>query len=84
MDATATEDVKIVDLQGGELAPGLTTFGSNLGLSEIKLEPSTEDGRVFDPLTMRVPSILGNTVVRAVDGLQFGGRNTLCVISYQF
>ncbi|KAJ7888524.1 hypothetical protein B0H13DRAFT_2252760 [Mycena leptocephala] len=77
MDAAAAGDVKIVDLQGGELAPGLTTFGSNLGLSEIKLEPSTEDGRVFDPLTMRVPSILGNTVVRAVDGLQFGGRNTL-------
>ncbi|KAF7342244.1 Composite domain of metallo-dependent hydrolase [Mycena venus] len=68
---------KVVDLKGGELAPGLTTFGSDLGLSEIMLEPSTTDGRVFDPLTMRVPKILGNTIVRAVDGLQFGGRNTL-------
>ncbi|KAJ7105170.1 hypothetical protein C8R44DRAFT_715403 [Mycena epipterygia] len=70
-------DAKVVDLMGGSLAPGLTTFGSDLGLSEIMLEPSTTDGRVFDPLTMQVPSILGDTVVRAVDGLQFGGRNTL-------
>ncbi|KAJ6497928.1 hypothetical protein DFH09DRAFT_1336809 [Mycena vulgaris] len=38
---------------------------------------STNDGPVFDPLTMRAPSILGDTVVRAVDELQFGGRNTL-------
>ncbi|KAJ7494939.1 hypothetical protein FB451DRAFT_1163676 [Mycena latifolia] len=69
--------VKVVDLHGGALAPGLTTFGSDLGLSEIMLESSTTDGPVFDPLTMAVPSILGHTVVRAVDGLQFGGRNTL-------
>ncbi|KAJ7452267.1 carbohydrate esterase family 9 protein [Mycena latifolia] len=67
----------VIDLMGGALAPGLTTFGSDLGLSEIKLEPSTTDGRVFDPLTMAVPGILGDTVVRAVDGLQFSGRNTL-------
>jgi hypothetical protein len=70
---------EVVDLHGGALAPGLTTFGSDLGLSEIMLEPSTTDGPVFDPLTMAVPSILGHTVVRAVDGLQFGGRNTLYV-----
>ncbi|KAK6996805.1 composite domain of metallo-dependent hydrolase, partial [Favolaschia claudopus] len=69
--------VVTVDLKGGELAPGLTTFGSDLGLSEIMLEASTTDGRVFDPLTMYVPEILKDTVVRAVDGLQFGGRNTL-------
>ncbi|KAJ7225059.1 hypothetical protein B0H12DRAFT_1328757 [Mycena haematopus] len=72
-----TAGTEVVDLQGGALAPGLTTFGSDLGLSEIMLEPSTTDGPVFDPLTMQVPSILGHTVVRAVDGLQFGGRNTL-------
>ncbi|KAJ7735556.1 hypothetical protein DFH07DRAFT_1065042 [Mycena maculata] len=67
----------VIDLMGGGLAPGLTTFGSDLGLSEIKLEPSTTDGPVFDPLTMQVPGILGDAVIRAVDGLQFGGRNTL-------
>ncbi|KAJ7448146.1 hypothetical protein FB451DRAFT_1289326 [Mycena latifolia] len=27
---------------------------------------------------MAVPGILGHTVIRAVDGLQFAGRNTLC------
>ncbi|KAJ7195756.1 hypothetical protein GGX14DRAFT_474307, partial [Mycena pura] len=68
----------VVDLRGGALAPGLTTFGSDLGLSEIKLEASTVDGPVFDPLAGPVPRILGDMVVRAVDGLQFGGRNTLC------
>jgi hypothetical protein len=71
--------VETVDLRGGALAPGLTSFGSDLGLSEIMLEPSTNDGPVFDPLTVVVPSILGHTTVRAVDGLQFGGRNTLYV-----
>ncbi|KAJ6512303.1 hypothetical protein DFH09DRAFT_1197532 [Mycena vulgaris] len=70
-------DAQIVNLMGGALAPGLTTFGSDLGLSEIMLEASTTDGPVFDALTMQVPKILGNSVVRAVDGLQFGGRNTL-------
>ncbi|KAJ6607174.1 hypothetical protein B0H10DRAFT_2073018 [Mycena sp. CBHHK59/15] len=70
-------DTEVVDLAGGALAPGLTTFGSDLGLSEIMLEPSTTDGPVFDPLTMRVPKILDSSVIRAIDGLQFGGRNTL-------
>ncbi|KAJ7150716.1 hypothetical protein C8R46DRAFT_1123967 [Mycena filopes] len=73
----AAGTTEVVDLRGGALAPGLTTFGSDLGLSEILLEPSTRDGPVFDPLTMRVPGVLGHAVIRAVDGLQFGGRNTL-------
>ncbi|KAJ7474692.1 hypothetical protein FB451DRAFT_274443 [Mycena latifolia] len=68
---------EVVDLQGGSLAPGLTSFGSNLGLSEISMEASTMDGPVFDPLTTLVPNILGHTVIRAVDGLQFGGRHAL-------
>ncbi|KAJ7448123.1 hypothetical protein FB451DRAFT_1411466 [Mycena latifolia] len=55
---------RVIDLTGGALAPGLT-------------HPSTTDGRVFDPLTTAVPSILRDTVVRAVDGLLFGSRNTL-------
>ncbi|KAJ7452299.1 hypothetical protein FB451DRAFT_1409451 [Mycena latifolia] len=69
-----TSDARNIDLMGGVLAPGLTTFGSDLGLSEIKLDPSMTDGRVFDPLTMAVPGILGDIIVRAVDGLQFAGR----------
>ncbi|KAG6895604.1 hypothetical protein C0992_000419, partial [Termitomyces sp. T32_za158] len=74
---------EIVDLQGGSLAPGLTTFGTHLGLVEILLEPSTSDGDVIDPLVAsRTGSELGlvggdESVIRAVDGLQFEGRNTL-------
>lgn len=70
---------EVVDLRDGSLAPGLTSFGSNLGLSEIAIESSTMDGPVFDPLTTQVPRILGHTVIRAVDGLQFGGRHALYV-----
>ncbi|KAJ7090098.1 hypothetical protein C8R44DRAFT_751081 [Mycena epipterygia] len=36
--------VEVIDLEGGALALGLTTFGSDFGLSEIMLEPSTTDG----------------------------------------
>ncbi|CAK5274361.1 unnamed protein product [Mycena citricolor] len=70
-------DIETVDLEGGSLSPGLTSFGTNLGLSEIEMEPSTMDGAVFDELRGPVPSILGHSVIRAVDGLQFGGRHAL-------
>lgn len=71
---------EFVDLEGGSLAPGLTSYGSPLGLVEILLEPSTNDGAVLDPLVDgNLPSVLGKdtAIVRAVDGLQFNGRNTL-------
>lgn len=70
---------EFIDLRGGSISPGLTTFGSPLGLVEIDAEASTNDGLVFDPLVDRVPSIVGGdaALVRAVDGLQFGGRNAL-------
>ncbi|KAF9014304.1 hypothetical protein BDQ17DRAFT_1386733 [Cyathus striatus] len=72
-------DIEEVDLEGGSISPGLTTYGSPIGLVEIRLEPSTNDGNVLDPLTGgNLPKIMGeDMVVRAVDGLQFGGRNTL-------
>ena len=71
---------EVVDLKGGSLAPGLTSYGSPLGLVEISLEPSTNDGTVLDPLVDgNLPSISGKdtAIIRAVDGLQFQGRNTL-------
>lgn len=82
-DMAETAEDLVIDLNGGSLAPALTTFGSPLGLMEIKSEPSTNDGNVWDPLTNGdPPSIIGNeTIIRAVDGLQFAGRNTLQVIS---
>ena len=77
--ASFADDGEIVDLKGGSIAPGLTTFGTALGLVEITGELSTQDGFVFDPLTQRIPSILGEetALIRAVDGLQFGTRDAL-------
>lgn len=71
---------EIVDLAGGSISPAMITFGTSLGLSEIKLEPVTNDGPVYDPfLAGGVPRVLKDRLVGAVDGLQFGGRNTLYV-----
>ena len=77
------ERVRVVDLQGGTIFPGLLTYGSPLGLQEIEAEPSTGDGQVFDPLAEQVPKLVGlaDTTVRAVDALQFGGRDALFVSS---
>ncbi|KIJ23864.1 hypothetical protein M422DRAFT_62391 [Sphaerobolus stellatus SS14] len=74
-----TDSMKRIDLEGGSLAPGLTTFGSAIGTDEIRLEPSTNDGPVFDPLQGPIPKIIGEDgfLIRAVDGLQFEGRNML-------
>lgn len=78
-DSNLIHNAEIVDLRGGSISPGLTSFGSPLGLVEIDAEDSTNDGLVFDPLIEKVPSIMGGdaALVRAVDGLQFGGRNAL-------
>ncbi|KAI0030405.1 carbohydrate esterase family 9 protein [Vararia minispora EC-137] len=75
----ADNTVRVVDLDRGALTPGLTSFGSPLGLKEIDQEPSTSDGRVPDPLKGNVPAILSgeDKVVRAVDGLVFEGRDAL-------
>lgn len=69
--------VDTVDLERGTITPGLTSFGAPLGLVEIRLEPSTNDGRVHNPLDGDMPALLGDTIIRAQDGLMFGGRNLL-------
>ncbi|KAG2046505.1 hypothetical protein BDR06DRAFT_985564 [Suillus hirtellus] len=69
--------VNIVDLEGGTITPGLTSFGTPLGLMEIRLEPSTNDGSVYNLLDEDLPAVLGDKVVRAQDGLMFGGQNLL-------
>lgn len=78
---TEGERVHVVDLQGGAISPGLLTYGSPLGLQEIEAEPSTGDGLVYDPLAGQVPKLVGgdNPIVRAVDALQFAGRDSLSV-----
>ncbi|KAJ7510331.1 hypothetical protein B0H11DRAFT_1958549 [Mycena galericulata] len=74
----AEEGAVIVDLHGGSVSPALVSVGSALGVQEIASESSTADGIVFDPLSMDVPSILGdNILMRAADGLQFGTRDAL-------
>ncbi|KZV83009.1 hypothetical protein EXIGLDRAFT_729044 [Exidia glandulosa HHB12029] len=68
-----------VDLQGGVLGPALISYGAPLGLTEIPPEMSTSDGIAPDALMGVVPPIVGGegTLVRAVDGLQFSGRDIL-------
>jgi hypothetical protein len=79
-ELTMYDDALVVDLQGGSISPALVSIGSQLGLEEIEAESSTSDGVVFDPLDMKIPALLGEkTLIRAVDGLQFGTRNALCV-----
>ncbi|PPQ63495.1 hypothetical protein CVT24_005152 [Panaeolus cyanescens] len=71
------ELVKLVDLEGGSITPGLVSFGSQLGLNTIEQEPSTNDGPVLDPLEKQMPDILGGDtfIPRAVDGVLFGTRD---------
>ena len=70
------QDIPVVDLKGGSIMPGLTTFGAPVGVEEIQSERTTQDGRVYDPLSGSVPGILGDgAIVAAVDGLQFATRD---------
>jgi len=70
--------VRIIDLQGGSISPALVSYGSALGLSEIQGEVSTANGNTFDSLAVPTyPATTEHVLVRAVDGLQFGGRDAL-------
>ncbi|OCH88859.1 carbohydrate esterase family 9 protein [Obba rivulosa] len=77
--SAVAEGAEVVDTRGGSIAPGLVTFGSQLGLEEISSEASTRDGYVYDPLLQSVPSIVGGdkAVIHASDGLQYGTRDAL-------
>ena len=74
----------MIDLDGGSISPGLVSYGSQLGLAGIGTEASTADGLVFEPLTNGVPKIIEGEVIRAVDGLEFGTRDALCVHKSEF
>jgi hypothetical protein len=79
VSGTSIVDEETVDLRGGAIAPGLTTYGAPIGLVEIRLEPSTNDGSVHDPLVDGdAPTLIAEAgLIRAVDGLAFEGRNAL-------
>ena len=75
---------RIVDLDGGILAPAFISFGSNLGLQEIPHEPSTGDGLHLDPFVVNIPEVLGDPggIVQAADALEFQTRNALYDFSF--
>lgn len=72
--------VEFVNLHGGTISPGLTTFGSELGLSEMRYEDSTRDGparSTIDDLINPASDGPRYRLIQASDGLQFAGRDTL-------
>ncbi|KAF7355475.1 Carbohydrate esterase family 9 protein [Mycena sanguinolenta] len=75
----ALDVAEYVDLDGGSIVPGMMTFGSPLGLEEIRNEPSTGNGPTLDAFTERIPAILNDpgAVGNAMDALMFGTRNAL-------
>jgi imidazolonepropionase-like amidohydrolase len=79
VEHTLRPHAELVDLAGGALTPALVSVGTSLGLQEIAMEESTTDGVVYDSLMRPVPKVLGGdrTLIRAVDGLQFGTRDAL-------
>jgi hypothetical protein len=72
-------DHETVDLNGGFMSIGLTTFGPPLGLSEIESEDATADNNRPKPLSENAPDILYDRAgaIASVDALQFEGRDTL-------
>lgn len=70
---------KHTDLRGGVISPGLTSFGSCLGLQEIEGEGSTGPGKPYDSLVGDVPEIIGDigAMERASDALVFQTRSAL-------
>ena len=76
-EAASDAGVVLVDLKGGEISPALVAPATSIGLQEIAMEASTVDGQILDPLVDTIPSILENTLVRAVDGLQFASRDAM-------
>ncbi|WVW81144.1 hypothetical protein I302_103135 [Kwoniella bestiolae CBS 10118] len=63
---------KRMNLMGGSISPGLTLYGTSLGLIEINEEPSTTD-HDQSPLSLVPPS---GAVTRAADGAVFNGKET--------
>ncbi|KAJ6616478.1 carbohydrate esterase family 9 protein [Mycena sp. CBHHK59/15] len=75
--ALSHPEAQYIDLRGGSISPGLVSYGSPLGLTHITGEASTNDGPVFQPLSMNVPNIIDGAVIKAADGLLFGSRDAL-------
>lgn len=64
---------QLIDLKGGAITAGLLTYGSYLGLMEIRQEPSTTDGKIPDLLT-ESNAYLSMIVPKGADGALFDQR----------
>ncbi|WRT69881.1 uncharacterized protein IL334_006872 [Kwoniella shivajii] len=62
-----------VNLMGGAISPGLTLYGTSMGLIEINEEPSTTD-HDQSPLSLTPPT---GSVDRAANAAVFGGKESL-------
>ncbi len=69
-------DFEMIDLKGGSISAGLITYGSYLGLMEIRQESSTTDGTIYDTLSQVSPLVDG-MVVKGSDGAIFDGKDQL-------
>ncbi|KDN43658.1 hypothetical protein K437DRAFT_147093 [Tilletiaria anomala UBC 951] len=81
-DSTSLRPEEEVDLHGGAILPGIQSFGSNLGLTDIASEQETSDGAVLDPFAEKGfvasnyrAALQDWPIARAVDGLQWGGND---------
>ena len=63
-----------VHLHGGTVLPGLTSYGSTLGLSDVPSESSASNGQDPSLLTRHLYLDTKRLVPRAEDGLIFGGH----------
>ncbi|KAG9004989.1 hypothetical protein FRB90_010626, partial [Tulasnella sp. 427] len=68
-------DAKRINMEGGSVGPGLTSFGGYLGVVEIDQEPSTNDGYSYGPFDKEFAVVAD--LSRGVDGLSFEGRDML-------
>ena len=72
----ASDDYESIDLEGGVITTGLTSYGSYMGLMEIRQERVTTDGKIPDTLAEGA-TLLEGMVSYGKDGALFGGKDQL-------
>lgn len=80
----SSRPAETIDLKGGDVLPGFTTFGSPLGLADIVSEASTQDGPPSDAFDVSAPArahaaeslgLRSFPIARSVDGLRLWGSH---------
>lgn len=72
----ASGDYESIDLDGGVITTGLTSYGSYMGLMQIRQERVTTDGKIPDTLS-EGSTLLEGIVSYGKDGATFGGKDQL-------